>query len=89
MYHIKWISNKFRPLGLNVCTVTVLQSGNTHGSHAEIQFLHSCRSFQVVNYSLCPSTVEMSQERTATEKTNTVSQIAYGCWICPILLQFM
>lgn len=48
--------------------VIVWQSGNKHGSHAEIPFLHSCHSFQVLNYSLCPLMVEMSQECSATDR---------------------
>lgn len=37
-------------------------------SHAEIQFLHSRRSFRHLNYSSRPLMAEMSQERTATDK---------------------
>lgn len=37
-------------------------------SHAEIQFVHSRRSFRHLNYSSRPLMAEMSQESTATDK---------------------
>ena len=44
-----------------------------HGTHAEVRFLHSCHSLHVVNYSLCPSVVEMSQECTPQTDKHCVS----------------
>lgn len=45
-----------------------LQSGTKQGPHAERASLHSCHNFERVNYSLCPSVVEMSQECTASDR---------------------